>query len=60
MAVTDIAYANGSLDGFDNLKDALKEGDAKKMADEPTFSPTVKRASVPWTVFFPTIRHFQA
>jgi len=37
MAVTDIAYANGSLDGFDNLKDALKEGDAKKMADEPTF-----------------------
>ncbi|MCH8236660.1 MAG: hypothetical protein IIC06_00645 [Proteobacteria bacterium] len=36
-AVTDIRYANGSLDRFDNLKDAIKEGNAKKMADESTF-----------------------
>ena len=45
-AVTDIAYANGSLDEFKNLRDAIKAGDARKMADESTFytdSKTGKR-----------------
>jgi len=45
-AVTDIRYANGSLDKFTKLKDAVQEGDAKKMAEESTFftdSKTGKR-----------------
>ena len=36
-AVTDIVHANGPIEGFPNLKDAIQAGDAKKMADESTF-----------------------
>ncbi len=36
-AVADIAYANGSLDKYDELKKAIKAGDDRAMADESLF-----------------------
>ncbi len=36
-AVMDIVYANGPIRKFPNLRDAIQEGNAKKMADESTF-----------------------
>lgn len=36
-AVMDIVYANGPIRKFPNLRDAIQEGNARKMADESTF-----------------------